>query len=171
MLRKLEGRKNRGQQRMSCWKTSPIQWTWNWANFRRWWGTGRSGVLQSMRSLRVRHNLVTETHRHTNVYSFNFYLDCWFTEICLEAIMDYAFTCTLCKWASWVVQTVKHLSAMQETRVWSLGWEDPLEKEMAAHFSILAWKIPWTAEPGRLPSMGLQRVDMTEQLHFHFHFM
>ena len=61
-------------------------------------------------------------------------------------------------WASLVAQTVKCLSAMQETRVQSLGWEDPLEKETAAHFSILARKIPWTAEPGRLPSMGLQRV-------------
>ena len=59
---------------------------------------------------------------------------------------------------SLVAQTVKHLSAMQETQVRSLGWEDPLEKEMAAHSSILAWKIPWTAEPGRLPSMGSQRV-------------
>ena len=53
---------------------------------------------------------------------------------------------------------VKHLSAMQETRVLSLDWEDPLEKEMAAHSSILAWKIPWTEEPGRLLSMGSQRV-------------
>ena len=53
---------------------------------------------------------------------------------------------------------VKCLSAMQETWVQSLGWEDPLEKGMAAHSSILAWKIPWTAEPGRLPSMGSQRV-------------
>ena len=53
---------------------------------------------------------------------------------------------------------VKCLSAMQETGVRSLGWEDPLEKEMAAHSSTLAWKIPWTAEPGRLPSMGSQRV-------------
>ena len=53
---------------------------------------------------------------------------------------------------------VKCLSAMQETWVRSLGWEDPLEKEMAAHSSTLAWKIPWTAEPGRLPSMGSQRV-------------
>ena len=50
------------------------------------------------------------------------------------------------------------VSAMQETRVQSLGWEDPLEKEMAAHSNILAWKIPWIAEPGRLPSMGSQRV-------------
>ena len=57
-----------------------------------------------------------------------------------------------------VAQTVKRLSAVQETQVRSLGWEDPLEKEMAVHSSILAWKIPWTAEPGRLPSMGLQRV-------------
>ena len=60
--------------------------------------------------------------------------------------------------ASLVAQMVKRLSAMQETQVRSLGWEDPLEKEMAAHSSILAWKIPWTAEPGRLPSMGSQRV-------------
>ena len=57
-----------------------------------------------------------------------------------------------------VAQTVKCLSAMQETRVPSLGWEDPLEKEMATHSSTLAWKIPWTEELGRLPSMGLQRV-------------
>ena len=59
--------------------------------------------------------------------------------------------------ASLVAQTVTHLSAMQETGVQSLGWEDPLEKEMAAYSSILAWKIPWTSEPGRLPSKGLQR--------------
>ena len=60
--------------------------------------------------------------------------------------------------ASLVAQMVKRLSAMQETQVRSLGWEDPLEKEMAAHSSILAWKIPWTTEPDRLPSMGSQRV-------------
>ena len=53
---------------------------------------------------------------------------------------------------------VKNLPAMQATRVRSLGWKDSLEKEMAAHSSILAWKIPWTAEPGRLPSMGPQRA-------------
>ena len=55
-------------------------------------------------------------------------------------------------------QTVKRLPAMLETWVQSLGWEDPLEKEMATHSSILAWKIPWTEEPGRLQSMGSQRV-------------
>ena len=47
---------------------------------------------------------------------------------------------------------------LQETQNQSLGWEDPLEKEMATHSSILAWRIPWTEEPGRLQSMGLQRV-------------
>ena len=59
---------------------------------------------------------------------------------------------------SLVAQTVKRLSAMLETWVRSLGWEDPLEKEMTTHSSTLAWKIPWTEEPGRLQSMGLQRV-------------
>ena len=59
---------------------------------------------------------------------------------------------------SLVAQTVKHLPTMQETRVQSLGWEDLLEKEMATHSSILAWKIPWTEEPGRQQSMGSQRV-------------
>ena len=57
-----------------------------------------------------------------------------------------------------MAQTVKNLSAMQETWVRSLGWEDPLEKEMAAHSSILAGKIPWTEEPGRLLSAVSQRV-------------
>ena len=60
--------------------------------------------------------------------------------------------------ASLVAQTVKHLPAMQKTWVQSLGLEDPLEKEMATHSSTLAWKIPWIKEPGRLQSMGLQRV-------------
>ena len=53
---------------------------------------------------------------------------------------------------------VKSLPAMQETQVRFLGWEDPLEKGMAIHSSILAWRIPWTEEPGRLMTMGSQRV-------------
>ena len=57
-----------------------------------------------------------------------------------------------------VAQRIKHLPAMQETRVRSLGWEDPLEKEMATYSSILAWRIPWTEEPGGLQSTGPQRV-------------
>ena len=61
-------------------------------------------------------------------------------------------------WASLVAQTVKRLPTMRETQVRSLGWEDPLEKGMATHSSTLAWRIPWTEEPGRLQSMGWQRV-------------
>ena len=57
-----------------------------------------------------------------------------------------------------VAQTVKHLSTMRETRVRSLGLEDSLEKEMAIPSSTIAWKIPWTEKPGRLQSMGSQRV-------------
>ena len=59
---------------------------------------------------------------------------------------------------SLVAQMVKRLPTVQETRVRSLGWEDPLEREMATHSSILAWRIPWTEEPGWLLSTGSQRV-------------
>ena len=57
-----------------------------------------------------------------------------------------------------VAQMVKNLPALQETQVRSLGWEDPLEKEMATHSSSLAWRIPWTEEPGRLQSVWSQRA-------------
>ena len=69
--------------------------------------------------------------------------------------------------ASLVAQTVKRLPTMQDTWVRSLGQEDPLEKEKATHSSILAWKIPWTEEPGGLQSMGSQRVghDCATSLH------
>ena len=66
------------------------------------------------------------------------------------------FLCTI--GASLVAQRLKRLLAMQETWVQSLGQEDPLEKEMATHSSILAWRIPWMEEPGRLQSTGSQRV-------------
>ena len=59
---------------------------------------------------------------------------------------------------SLVAKPVKNLPAMQETQVQFLGGEDPLEKEIATHSSIFAWKIPWTEEPGKLQSMGSQRV-------------
>ena len=65
--------------------------------------------------------------------------------------------------ASLAAQTVKSLSAVQETQVRSLGQEDPLEKEMVTHSSILAWKIPWMEEPGRLYSpWGCKESEMTE---------
>ena len=60
-----------------------------------------------------------------------------------------------------IAQSVKNLPAMQETQVRFLGWEDPLEKEMATHSSILAWKIPWTEEPSGLLSMDSQELDTT----------
>ena len=61
-----------------------------------------------------------------------------------------------------MAQTVKNPPEMQETQVQSLDGEDPMEKGMAAHSSILAWEIPWTEEPGRLQSMGCKESDMTE---------
>ena len=64
---------------------------------------------------------------------------------------------------------VKHLPTMQETQVQSLVQEEPLEKEIATHSSILAWKIPWTEEPGSYSSWGHKESDTIEQLYFHFH--
>ena len=77
--------------------------------------------------------------------------------VCLGWENDIVYTLTE-KGASWVTQTVKNLPAMQETWVRSLGQEDALEKGMATHSSILAWRIPWTEEPGGLQTMGSQRV-------------
>ena len=80
----------------------------------------------------------------------------------------------ICKWydqmpndmisigASHMAQWVKNLSTMQETQVWFLSWEDSLEEGMATHASILAWRIPWTEEPGGLQSIELQESDMTK---------
>ena len=69
-------------------------------------------------------------------------------------------------WASLVAQTVKSLPAVLETRVQPLDHEDPLEKEMATHSSILAWKIQWMEEPGKLPSMGFSRKEYWSGLPF-----
>ena len=78
---------------------------------------------------------------------------CWITEKASE------FQKTICFiQASLVAQWVKRLPTMRETRVRSLGREDPPEKEMATHSSTLAWKIPWTEKPGRLQSMGSRRI-------------
>ena len=70
------------------------------------------------------------------------------------------FLCGICL----VAQMVKNPRAMQETWIQSLGWEDPLEKGMAPHSSILAWRIPWTEEPGELQSMGRKQSDMMKRL-------
>ena len=67
-----------------------------------------------------------------------------------------------------MAQKLKRLPAMRETWVRSLGQEDPLEKEMATHSSILAWRIPWTEKPGGYSPQGGKELDTTERLHFHF---
>ena len=111
------------------WMASPTQWTWVWVNSGSWWWTGRPGVLQSMGSQRAEHDWVTELN--------------W-TDASI--------------WAPLVAQMVKNPPAMWETWVRSLGWEDPLEEGMVTHSSILAWRSPWTEGPGRLQSIGSQRV-------------
>ena len=75
----------------------------------------------------------------------------------------------LCEFTSLIAQLVKNLPAMKETWVRFLGWEDPLEKEMATHSSILAWRIPWTEESGRLQSMGSQESDTTYWLNCYYY--
>ena len=70
--------------------------------------------------------------------------------------------------ASIVAQMVKNLPAIQETQVWSLGWEDLLEKEIATRSTILAWESPWAEEPGRLECTGSHTVGHTEQLTHHW---
>ena len=72
---------------------------------------------------------------------------------------------------TFVAQSVKNLPAMQGTWVGSLGWKEPLEKEMASHSSILAWRLPWTEEPGGLQSVGSQESDTTERLNHHHMFI
>ena len=96
--------------------------------------TEEPGGLQSSRLQRVGHDCSTEQ------------------QLCIQN------NCTLTYKHSLVAQTVKNLPIMQEAWVRSLGQEDPLEKEMATHSSVFAWKIPWTDEPGALQSMGSQRA-------------
>ena len=104
---------------------------------------------------------MTSHTKHLLKYARNF--------IILNCLLFY-FCKTFSNGVSLVAQRVKHLSAMAETRVRSLGREDPLEKEMATHSSIIAWKIPWTEEPGGLHFMGPQRVkdDWVTNRFFHF---
>ena len=78
------------------------------------------------------------------------------SKTCLQADFDVSFPAS--KDHSLIAQRLKCLPGMWETWVRSLGWEDPLEKEMATHSSTLAWRIPWREEPGRLQSMGSLRV-------------
>ena len=86
--------------------------------------------------------------------------------MCLEGLL-FSFTRRVTPRASLVTQLLKNLPVMQETWIPSVGRKDPLEKEMATHPSILAWKIPWTEEPDGLKSMGSQELDMTQPLNHH----
>ena len=88
-----------------------------------------------------------------NIELFKFSVSSWviFGNLCFS-------TNFISSWVALVAQKVKHLPAVQETWVRSLGQRDPLEKEMATHSSTLVWKIPWTEEPGRLQFMGSHRV-------------
>ena len=125
------------------------------------WSSGWPGILSKVKTtlkgspLPARYFLTSET-KH------------WLTQSRKRILVLQAFLLYNQKTSSWclsvpfkaclVAQMAKNLSAMPETHVWSLGWEDPLEKEMATHSSILSWNIPWTEEPDRLESMGSQRV-------------
>ena len=120
---------------------------------------------------RVRYDLASElywtssglpayTHLHETERNFGVFcrgtlsqLNCLLSRVCEWNEYSY-----ICVWASLVAQMVKKPPAVQETRVWALGQEDPLEKEMATHSSVLAWRIPWAEEPGGSQSLGLQRV-------------
>ena len=124
------------------WMASPAQWPWVWVSSGSWWWTGKPGVLQSMGSQRVGHDWVTELNWLYSIGKCSHYFP-----ITLNTEESYL-----------VAQLVKSLAAMWETQVQSLGREDPLEKEMATHSSILAWRIPWTEEPGGLWFLGFQRV-------------
>ena len=103
--------------------------------------TEKPGEPPAMGSERVGHDWATNTH-YCCIYKRHCIFHKYFK----------------CQRTSLVAQMVKHLPTIQETRVQSLGEEDPLENEMAPHSSTLAWKIPWTEEPGRLQPMGSQRV-------------
>ena len=115
----------------SCWWLSN-SWLQIWSSCRRRWA-----------HILLLHHLELEA---LYLFIFNFYCHIVTLQCCVSF------------WASLVAQMVKNLPEMQETWVRSLDWEDPLEKGMATHSSVLAWSTPWTEEPGGLQSMGSQRV-------------
>ena len=102
-----------------------------------------------MGSQRVRHDLETKGQQETVTQGLLY----MFSNIPSEVVGLHAYINN--------IPDYRNLPAMQETWVRFLGWEEPLEKEMATHSGILAWRIPWTEEPGRLQSMGSQESDMT----------
>ena len=119
---------------------------------------GQRSLVGYSRGPRVGHDLVTKQQLKQNTYDTSPLQASDFTKRSLgDMLDDFQFLCP--PWASLVAQMVKNLPAMQEICVPSLGREDPLKKGMVTHFSILAWRIPWTEESGRLQKLGSQRVE------------
>ena len=149
VLGKIEGRR-RGRQKMRWRMASPTQWTLVWANSRRWWKTGK---LACCSPRGCKESDTTEQLNKQEQWTG------WQTDIQVyrSSNRDQGIS-LMVQWAALVDQTVKNLPSMRETWVQSLGREVPLEKEMATHSSILAWKISWTEEPGGLQSLQLRRV-------------
>ena len=133
------------------WMASPAQWTWVGSGWAPGVGVGQGG-LACCSSWGCKESDTAEQLNWTEWRWMGFHVlishSCiFFGEITKPLHMGFPGG-----------QMVKNLPAMQETWVWSLGWEDPLEKGMATHSSILAWRISWTEEPGGLQSMGSHRV-------------
>ena len=127
-----------------------------------WIGTALN-LQVTLGSIVILTNLILLIHEHSSMFFFIVWLhDSTFLQLPSYAsitslLLSFGNILPLLS-SSLVAQMVKRLPTMWETRVQSLGWEDTLEKEMAIHSSTIAWKIPWTGEPGRLQSMGSQRV-------------
>ena len=147
MLGMTEGGRRRGRQRMRWLDgiTDSMDSNGVWVNSWNWWWPGRPGVLQSMRLQRVRHN--------------------WAIEL-TDWVINFPFS-----WVSLVAQMVKNLPSIWEIQVQPLGWDDPVEKEMATHSSILAWRIPWTEELVGSSPWGQKELNMTNSNAFTFHFL
>ena len=139
-----------GFWRRNC-QPTPISLPENSVDRRAWWATVH-GVTKSRTQLNDSLSL-SLSHTHTHTHTHKVFL---FTYLAVRA--------------SLVAQMVKHLPAVRETRVWSLGWEDPLEKEMAIHSSTLAWKILWIEEPDTIHVVSVVTKSRTQLRDFIFTF-
>ena len=145
ILGKLQAGRKGDDRGWDGWMASLTQWTWIWVDLGSWSWTGRPDVLRFLMSQRIGQDWVTELNWHTFMVTFT-----WKS---LTVITEMVYL---------VAQTVKNLSAMLETRVWSLDWEHPLgQVGIATHSSTVAWRIPWTEESGRPQSMGLLESNTT----------